>query len=374
MATYRIIGEHLVSEAEFAEKADALIELATAAPAANVPSITLANKAILSVDAFAPQLDDTGTEIAFPPVEFGKPLTIDIRGAYTGRVGSQGLLSGTGDIAVVSGVKAWSAVKASARALNFIKPKTGRHTLIASPGALNDGTRVVAYQKAVATSQLTVTFEIRSASHDGEVIGKLGEAFTAAAGIPLFLPYAGVLLAAGKVLPLAGNLVSALSGGPPHWSQSEDLSIDLPGYEPVSAGLRVVAAAASGLDQMRYVDKVGLVDATGNPYRGDEPYVVIAVYGGARPELDGFTAAALTADLAARFYPAKDGFGAAIDDVIGLARVASDWTFRKQADALRKKIAGLPADSEEKTVLDKQLAAVEANIDDPIFRGSGAGG
>lgn len=236
MAVYRIFGEHLISEGEFAVKGAEVTRLVAAGSGAQ-PSITLDNGGVLS---FAAVDVGQGDAVAFPAVAYGKPMTIDIRSVYTGNVGSKSLFDGTGDIAVVSGVKDWSSVKASARGLNFVASKTGRHALLAGPDALSDGTRLVAYQKAVATAQVVASFEIVAAPPDPVLLTKLGGAFTAAAGVPLFLPYAGALLAAGQLVPLAGSLIDAIGARSPGWHQSAELSFDLPGYAPVAADFRLV--------------------------------------------------------------------------------------------------------------------------------------
>ena len=189
MATYRIMGGHLVSEEEFARKGRELSQLAAAPARARLAGVTLDNFAELTVKSIHATAHPKAIE--FPAVGYGKPMTIDIRNVYTGRVGSKPFLSGTGDIAVVSGVKSWGEFKASARALNWVAEKKGKNENLGGPGALKDGTRIVAYQKAVATSQIIASFEIVAAPPDKNVLDIIGGAFTAAAGVPLFMPYAG---------------------------------------------------------------------------------------------------------------------------------------------------------------------------------------
>ena len=366
MAVYRIFGEHLVSETEFAQKGTEITRMAAAPPDAAHPSITLANDAVLSMQTIKPA---AGPDlIQFPPVAFGQPMTVDIRSAYTGAVGSKSFFDGTGDIAMVSGVKNWSSFNASARALNFVQKKLGRHGMLKGPNAIEDGTRIVAYEKAVATSQIITTYEIVAAPPDDGLLAKLGGAFSAAAGIPLFMPYAGALLAAGQLVPVVGKLIDALSGQTQRWSESADLTFDLPGFAPVSADFRLVAHAGSPLEQMRYKPNVGVVDANDALYAGDEPYVVIAVYGGARPELDNFAPGVVVADMARRFYPSSTGVGAAFDDVLAMARIASDWKFRQQADKLAEQIGALPKGDANIDKLTRQRTAVVANIQNTLLR------
>ncbi|SFG11684.1 hypothetical protein SAMN05518801_107213 [Novosphingobium sp. CF614] len=360
MASYRIFGESLVSEDEFARKGREILQLASAPRESGLPSVTLDDKAVLSPFSFAP--DMAAAPIEFPPVGFGKPMTIDIRSVYTGHVGSRPFLSRTGDIAVVSGVKNWSEYNATARALNWVKKKTGKRALLAGPSAVQEGTRVVAYQKAIATSQLIATFEIVAAPPEDDVLDEIGAAFSAAAGVPLFLPYAGALIAAGQIVPLAGKLMDALTGGPSPWSQTEELTVDLPGYPPLAADFRVVAPATSNLHGLKYKPNVGLMKADGSLYDGDEPYVVIAIYGGERVELEGFTPAVMAADMARRFYPSKTGVGAAIGDVMEIAQVASDWKYRGEALKLKPKIDALGQDDPERAKLQTRYDALVANI------------
>jgi hypothetical protein len=360
MATYRVFGENLVSEEEFARKGHEIVQLAASPAEAGLPSITLDDKTILSPLSFAPE--DNRAAIEFPPVGFGKPMTIDIRSVYTGHVGHKALIGGTGDIAVVSGVKNWSEYSATARALNWIKAKTGKNTLLTGPAATGEGTRLVAYQKAVATSQIIATFEIVAAPREENVLDEIGAAFTAAAGIPLFLPHAGALIAAGQVVPIVGKLIDVLTGSPSPWTQTEELTINLPGYAPLAADFRIVAPATSNLHKLKYRANVGLLNEDGTIYSGDEPYMVIAIYGGERAELEGFTPAVMAADMAKRFYPSKTGVGAAIGDFLEIAQVASDWKFRTKALKLKPKIDALAADDPERAKLQEQYDALVKNI------------
>jgi hypothetical protein len=367
MASYRVFGEHLISETEFARKGYEITQLAAAGAGSKLPSVTLENEHVLTPANILPA--GAPAVIEFPAVEYGKPMTIDIRSVYTGNVGSKDFLSGTGDVAVASGVKDWGAFKASARALNWVNSKKGKSTILPGPNAITDGTRIVAYQKAVATSQLIATFEIAAAAPEKGVLDKIGGAFSAAAGIPLFMPYAGALLAAGQILPLAGKLIGALSGNRAPWSQTEELTFAVPGYPLVEADFRIVAPATSGLHTLKYKAGVGLIDSAGNLYKGEEPYMVIAIYGGEREELEGFTPAVMAADMAKRFYPSSSGIGAAIDDIMEIAQVASDWRYREQAVKLRAKLEELPAgDTEGRKNLQKKLDAIIANISQKAFK------
>ncbi|MGI4880006.1 MAG: hypothetical protein ACRYG4_21235 [Janthinobacterium lividum] len=366
MALYRIIGEHLISDDEYARKGDTV----TAALAANGrggaahPSVALQSGRTLSFDAPIAAAQPAALT-AFPPIAYGQPLTIDIRQVYSGKVHWRDL-SGTGDIAVVSGVKNWSVFNASARALNFVAKHTGANTMLPMPGALTDGTAIVAYVPAVATEQLLVSFELTGAPRDDGVLATLSSAFQAAATMPLFLPYQGAIMAAGSIIPLAGKLIGALTNGSSMWSETETVNFGKPGTTASVADFRLAARAGSGLEAYTYRPDVGLVDNSGALYNGDEPYIVIAIYGGQNSELEGFAPAVASAELLKRFYGAQNGVGNAIGDLIDIVKLASDVKNRRAADQLKARIAA--AGGADTTKLTAQLAATVANILDPTLR------
>ena len=369
MAVYRIIDSHLVSETEFARKGlDRQLSLRGNNELGE--RISLDSGALLDFTAAvpgAPLFLGKNNVTPLPDIGFGLPMTVDIRHVYSGRVGVKGI-DGTGDIAVVSGVKDWSVFKASGRALNFVAIHQGKHSTLTGPGGLADGTRVVAYQKAVVAKQVLLTVELIAAGKQNGVFQQLGTAFTTAAGVPLFMPYAGALLAAGEIVPLVGKLADAHAGGRSPWSQSAEINFGLPGTEPSVAEFRLIASAAVDFSAYKFVAGRGLVDANNSIYDGDEPYVVVAIYGGVDPDLEGFTPAVAGADLMKRFYEAQTGSAAVLDDMIELMKVASDVKFRDQAIALRVQLDAAPANSDLKAQLEKKYDAAVANIGNPALR------
>ncbi|AHE54513.1 hypothetical protein [Sphingomonas sanxanigenens] len=363
MAIYRVLGEQLVAETEFSAKGADLVRSLNASLAGGDagPEIMLDDG---SPFAFAakPAAAATAATTGFTPVRFGSPVAIDIRHVYTGKVGDDGgfLSGGTGDIAVVSGVKTWGAFQASARALNWIAPKKGKKSNLGKPGALRDGTPIIAYQKAIATRQLTVTVELSSAPRDKNILDHLASAFTAAAGIPLFMPYSGALLAAGQLLPAAGKLLESISGSHRQWDASEDLNFGLAGTEDADAGFRVIADANAGLEGLRFDAKKGLIDAAGQSYSGDQPYIVIAVDGAPQTELEAFTPAVTSAEVLKRFRMGQTGQSPIIDDLTDLMTIISDVKFRGQAMDLKEKIADLTGADKDKA--QAQYDALVKNI------------
>lgn len=369
MAVFRVIGGQLISEMEFASKGPEIVrEMSnrTGGGAAG-PGIMLDDDRPFSFSP-APAPAGAPQATAFTPVGFGTPITIDIRHVWSGRVGSKDGpfgLGGKGDIAVVSGVKDWGAFKASARGLNWVARNVGKHAALGRPGALQDGTRIIAYQKAVATRQLTVTVELSSGPSDDNAASQLSRLFSSAAGIPILLPYAGTLLAAGAILPAFSKLLNTISGGNSLWSQSEDLNFGIAGTQAADAGYRVIAAAAAPFQGMHFQEGTGLVGPDGRAYDGDEPYVVIAIDGAPQAELEAFTPAVVSAELARRFHMAQDG-GGVVDDLLELTSIVSDVKFRDEALKVRKQMEGVSGT--ERDTLSKRFDALVRNIQSPELR------
>lgn len=365
---YNIIDSHLVSETEFAKK-DLIRQLSLRNSSALGERITLDNGAHLdfTVQAPATPLFASADGVTpLPPIGFGLPMTVDIRHVYSGNVGVKNI-DGTGDIAIVSGVKDWSVFKAAGRALNFVAIHQGKHSNLSGPSALTDGTRVIAYQKAVIAKQVLLTVELTAAGKQDGILSQLGSAFTAAAGVPLFMPYAGALLAAGQIVPIVGKLADAISGGHSPWSLPAEINFGLPGTQPSVAEFKLLASAAADFSGYTFAAGRGLVDAHGTVYAGEQPYVVVAIYGGENSDLEGFTPAIAGADLMKRFYEAQSGSGAVLSDLLDLMKVASDVKFRDQAMALKAQIAAAPAGTDT-TELKKKYDAAVTNISNPALR------
>jgi hypothetical protein len=368
MTSLRIIDSHLVSDAEFFERGLPQY-LGNRGPSAAVGAISLRDGASLDLRSAPPPLytmPDGTTPL--PPIGFGQPMTVDIRHVYTGHVGVHTFFDGNGDIAVVSGVKNWGVFKASARALNFVARGKGPQTTIKGADATTDGTPIVAYQRAVVSSQVTVSVEIAAAGNDAGLTAQLGSAFTAAGGIPLLLPYQGILLAAGQLLPLLGKLANAISGGATPWSERLEINFGLPGTVPSAADFRLLTSNPE--EHAGYVFKagVGLVDANGTAYSGDEPYAVLAIYGGIRSELESFAPTVAGADLLSRFYSATSGGGALLNDLTDILKLASDMKFRAEALDLERQITDAGNNAELTGPLQAQLKAVLANIKDASLK------
>ncbi len=332
MAVYRIMDEELVSEAE------ARLRPRPAADEEGAPAVG-----------------------AFTPIGPGRPLTIQLRHVYTGRFPKRGgLFGGDKDVALVSGVKDFAAFAASARALNLISRKVGAHSHLRG-SAFDDGTDIVAYSPAVLTDSLTVSIEFAVDSFPGDFVRMIGQSLKALAGVPLMLPHAGLLLGAGEVARLAGDLGDGLFDGRPAFSITETINFDVPGGRTATADFRILSHNPTLAGTHRYVDGTGLVAADGAPYAGDDPYVVISLDGRERPQLADFAATVASSAILQRFFQMKDGATASVDTLMEGVRLASDMRYRAQAEDLAAQIATLAA-GPARARLEQQRDAVLRNI------------
>lgn len=305
--------------------------------------------------------DEAGTVTQFEPIGLGRPLTIEIRHVYTGRFPKKGgLFGGDKDIALVSGVKDYSVFAASARALNLISRSVkARASLRGS--AFEDGTPVILYSPAVMADSLTLSIEFAIDSFPGEFVQQVSRSLKALAGVPLMLPFSGYLMGAGEVARIAGDLGDGLFDGRPNFSITESINFDRPGSSVATADFRILSLDPLLAGQYRYKDEIGLVDASGAPYQGDEPYVVISLDGKARPHLESFAPTIASAAVLERFFAVKSGGSAAIDTLLESIKLGSDMRLRGQAEALKTQIAALqPGKDRDRLVLQRE--AVVKNI------------
>lgn len=342
MANFRIVGSTVMSDADYMDQAAA--PKLTAAPAA--PGATI---------------------IPFTAIGPGKPLTIAIRHVYTGKHPSRGMLGHRGDVALVSGVKNFSAIKASARAVNLLEKGVKPNTHLVSGSAFNDGTPIIAYSAAVLDPAITLTIEM--AESDGfsdDLINAVSGAFQSLAGLPVLLPYSGYLMGASTVIKLASGVADDLYQSAPAFSQTEVLNFALPGAPQAEADLRVICNPSFQADSYTYHDGQGLKDQNGT-YSGDEPYVVISLDGAPNDDLRTFTPNVASAAVMQQFFNTKSGAQTAIDTLVGAVTLYSDMQYRIQADKLKQQIAQT-TDPAALPALQAKYNAVVANITETVLK------
>lgn len=355
MTAYRIVGDQALSEAEFQRM--------------DVPEREKIESAFIPESTMLP-LENGMQQVAdFVPIGPGKPLTIEIRHVYSGKYPKSGLFRKEKDVAVVSGVKDYAIFAATARALNFIQKDHTKRTRFTTPSAFEKGTPVVAYYPALTTSSLTMSIEMAVDDFPGDFVNDLGNAFTALSGVPLMLPHAGFLMGLGEVTKLASGVGNALFDGKPEFSMTESLNFDRPGSLIAKADFRLLTRSHTLHMHYKYDDRFGMVHkVTGEPYAGDEPYVVVSLDGRERPNLKDFAPTAASASILKKFFNIGDDVRTPIETVVEGIKLASDMRFRDRAMEVKETLDALPADAQQREELQKQLDALLKNIGNDLFK------
>jgi hypothetical protein len=314
--------------------------------------------------------------VGFNRIGLGLPLSVMVREVYTGKFPKSGFFGAKKeDMLVTSAIKSIATLDAKPRALNYLKKKVSARSRMERPGASEQGTPHVFYSPALLERSLTMDVTIAFDSFDQEIFEQIGNTFSSAAGIPLFVTQSFYLIAAGVITKLIGKIGEAIFDATPEFESSDALDIFLPGSQPLPAGF--VLITADNIDSVdptfRTKHKVSIegrvveVANEENVYSGDVPYVVISVDGTPDEELKTFTPTAVSAAVMSRFFNIKEGKSAPFDLVIEALKLYNDVSFRKQIEALDKKIAA-ETNEAAKEELKKKRAALQANILEELLK------
>lgn len=363
MTMYRVLNQHIVSEAEFvARSTDLKAHFEARAMGSKVAPLELSGGKQLT--AAAPGTTPT---IPILPIGPGLPLSIVILHVYTGKYPERSIFKSRGDMAIVSGVKNFTAVNASARAINYLQSAIAPHSHFVAPSVFDQGTPLIMYSPAVVDKEMIFTVEMATANDFvRNLLEQIGGGFQGLAGIPLLLPYAGYLLGGNALLKLGEGIADALYQSVPAFKQQEVVNFDNPFIAPSTSEVRVICNKGLAATNYIYKDKLGLVDAKGAQYDGDEPYVVVGLDGAQRDEWKGFTPAVASAAVLQKFFTVKTAGQTVVDTIVGAATVYSDLKYRQLASSLKAKIDATPPPA-NKDDLQKQYDAAVKNIVEPTM-------
>jgi hypothetical protein len=305
-------------------------------------------------------------ETPFEPIEFGKPLTAEIRWVYTGQYPKQSFGQKTKDMIVSSAFKSIATFDEAPRAVNLlerkVKPKTN-----AEWKAVGKGTPLAFYTPAVAEPATLATFEFVFDNFPNEILEKLGGAIAEAGAIPVFAPQKLYFLAASFILKLVASGGHSLFDGDIAFSATETIAFARPGQAPTPAGWRILARKQDAqIITKLSVGKDGQLFENDKAYAGDLPYVVISLDGTQVDKYASFTPTAASAALLDKFYGVKDKDQQILNTVVEALKVYSDFRFRTEADRLDKAIKALkpndPDYAKKKAKLEAELEAAKKNI------------
>lgn len=307
-----------------------------------------------------------GTE----PIGTGKPLSILLRHAYTGRFPRNSVFGATRrDLLVTSAVRdVFTTFNAAPRAINILKRRIGRAAHIKGIDATDNGTPLVFYTPAVTTVSTTATIEMGFDDFPDELVSRIGSAIVSAGGIPLFGPYGPVMIGVGLAIKLVSTVANALGDARPEFSVSERLEFELPDGAALGAGYLVLCEPTFDPTPLTFKLGIGLVDAAGKAYDGDEPYVVLLLDGRRQDAFKDFTPTAATAAMLERFLQQKDGSEVLISTIVDAVKLHSDLRYRREADRLADELSGLDPNGAESKALKRKIEALVANIGEELLR------
>jgi hypothetical protein len=316
------------------------------------------------------QATASATARGFVQISVGQPLSIVLRQVYTGRFPQKHLLSNSKPMLLTTALKDITTTSAAVRAVNIVKDKVQPGAAFSGPAASAEGTSLVYYSPAVASPLITVTVELIFQDLDPQIFDRASQLFGSLGGIPIFMPASGYLMGASTILKLAGNIGQALLDGQPVLSESMQIDFSFGGGSIPVPGFWVFSANPIDLSTFKFDPANGLIDNSGKPYSGDEPYVVLSVDGAKVQGLSNFTPLLATAGVLSRFYNQKDGSEVLSDTILNSVKLYNDLTYRKKADDLKQQLAGLQQSSSDFANIKSQYDALVANIEEPRLKPS----
>jgi hypothetical protein len=311
--------------------------------------------------------------IGFEPIGIGKPLTVQLRHIYTGTK-SKGLWRRK-DMLVASAMKSVASYDAAPRAVNYLVEKAKNKANFRAVAATDKGTPLICYAPSLAQASSVVTVEVMFASFPKETFTALSQAFSAAAGIPVFAPASGYLVAAGIVTKLLGTVGKSLWDATPALKRTEEITFVTPGSTEAVArfALLISDTVETAVLKNYQVNKQGAlvrVDNETKLYDGEYPYVVISLDGHGDPtgELKKFSPTAAAAAQLDKFYNISDGTSQAVGSLAEALKLFNDVKFREKALELTEQLEDLDKASTEYKNLELQLKACVANINTKELR------
>jgi hypothetical protein len=369
MAIYYAFGDALVDPDEIAEKSargnfqqfqKELLGRVKGAKLEFSTGIATTESVIRSVSAKPGE-----APIAFQPIGIGKPLAVQIRHVYTGDR-AEGFW-GSKDMLVASAMKSIAAYDAAPRALNFLVPKTKNNRNFRNVDATDKGTPLICYSPSLSQSSSVVTVEVMFSSFPKETFDAVSQAFSQAAGVPVFAPVSGYLVAAGIVTKLLANIGKSLTDGAPALKRTEEITFVTPGsLEAVAHFALLISDQIPSSVLKKYKVSAGgslaRVDKEDQLYDGPFPYVVISMDGRENADYKNFAPTAATAAELDKFYNINDGSSQLLTTLVDALKLYSDMRFREKAVDAAERLKRLEKDSEEYKKLLAQYDAYLNNI------------
>ena len=313
----------------------------------------------------------------FTPLGINKPLFIEILCTYSGDVPRK-FLGGKPDILTVSGVKSYTTYGAAPRAINQIKHKVKDHTFLRF-SAFDVGSPVVYYTPAVDVGTIYCSFEMVADTFNENLFQTLSRLFGIAGGLPIFAPAAPFLLAGSVISSMIGSLGKVIAESKAFLKDDEEFRFD-GNIIPLSIAKQLAICNQEDTTKLKAY-KPGLVTEpdgsktvalvhrqSGEPYKGDAPYMLVNIDGKRKPELENYTSKLATAAVLEKYYGSQSR-GELTANVIETAmKLYNDFSYHQKALELSKDIEQLSEGSAEYIKAMDLLEAYKNNIQSEQFK------
>ena len=321
----------------------------------------------------------------FRQIGIGDPISIALITVYAGDY-KNGLFGSKKDMLVCSSVKLPHLVSKGAKCVNQIYTNVAERQAL-SPEAGNDGAPIIYYSPSFVAEGLMLTVEFKFDNYNPDLLDKVGSAFKAAAGLPLFAPSSGAFLLAGMGLKIINPILNSLFDKGPSWLKFNfGLVFESGGMHPIEAGLYLIGnetdlsqgefddfeiEVSPSLSNLCRLKRKGTGDGTGQAaeyYSGSKPYGIIAIDGREDEHLSDFAGALASAEVLEKFFGVRAA-GAFDEDVKNILHLSNDYYYQLQIKNLKKQLEKAAEGSDEYKTLMEKIEAYRKNLQGDAFKG-----
>lgn len=307
----------------------------------------------------------------FVPIGIGRPLTLWITSAYVGNLPPKsGMSRRKKGCLLSSSVKSWSYQDAMPRALNALKSEVERNSEIQF-AATEPGTQLAFYSPAVVDRQLNVTFEMAFDNVDEDFYSSIGDVMLSAGALPVFASASPYLLTVGSLFKIGAKIANAIYDSKAEFQASEKLNIDLSGPK-IEAGYRLLTRTEMDRASLtEYGVREGRLVKKSDPsvaYKGDIPYIIIALDGTMDNSLNKFSTQAASASLLQQFYNIRGDGETSADAFVQAFQLYNDFRYSREAAEIKKYLSQPDLTEEDKARLEARYKAIVKNIRSEEFK------
>jgi hypothetical protein len=275
---------------------------------------------------------------------------------------------------MTSAVKRLPIFDSAPRAVNAIQNAVEKAFEFADLAATQPGTPLIYYSPALTDRGTAVTVDLVFDKFPEDVVKQVGSLLGSAAGIPLFAPASGYLMAGGMLVKLLAQIGEKLIDGKASFSETLAIDIDRPGRPDTQPGFAILTnssevTALAEAESLEFVPRKGLRNtSTGKPYEGPGAYVVLSLDGSERPDYVSFAPTMASAAMLDRFLSTGEQRPSGTDLILQSMKAFNDLHFRGKADGIKRKLADADPASDEGKKLKSLFEAYVKNISDETLQ------